>query len=39
MGGPVPKEWDDEVEKAIERLVVAWGKYDATDDDPEAEEA
>jgi hypothetical protein len=37
--GRPPKEWDDEVEKAIERLVVTWEKYDATDDDPEAEEA
>ena len=37
--GRPPKEWDDEVEKAIERIVVAWEKYDATDDDPEAEEA
>jgi len=33
------KEWDDEVAKAMERLVVAWEKYDSTDDDPEAEEA
>jgi hypothetical protein len=37
--GRPPKEWFDVAQKAMDRLVVAWEKYDSTDDDPEAEEA
>ncbi len=37
--GRPPKDWHDEGEKALERLVRAWGKYDGTDEHPEVEEA
>ena len=37
--GEPRKQWVDQEEKAMERLVAAWEKYNGADDDPEAEEA